>query len=105
AQDFAQQICDFAASSSSSDLKPSDNNWEPVRGSLANLLNLDATLGVIAKAFGVKFESERLFDSGRILTDVRPIFLPSLADRPPAAVIKIGRASCRERSVFCSVAG
>jgi hypothetical protein len=87
AEEFAQQICDFAASSTVPELKPPDSDWEPIRTSLAQLLDLDATVGVIAKAISVSFEAERLFQDGRVISDIRPIFARNLSEKPAAAVI------------------
>ena len=87
AEQFAQEICDFAAASSTPTIKPADENWEPIRQSIAALLDLTNTLGVIAKAATILTESERLFEDGRIITEIRPIFADNLDDRPPAALI------------------
>jgi hypothetical protein len=87
AEAFAQAICNFAAASASTELKPPDNDWEPVKKSLAAILSLDKTIGVIAKGFGVVSEFERIFESGRIVTDLRPIFGESVAERPAALAV------------------
>ncbi len=86
-RETAQQICDFAASSPEPALKPADNDWEPIGDAIATVLGLADTLGVIAKGLNIVVESERLFDDGRIITEIRPIFADKLGDRPPAAVI------------------
>lgn len=87
AEQFAQQICDFAAASSTPTLKPADENWEPIRQSIAAILGLTNTVGVIAKAATLLTESERLFQDGRIITEIRPVFADNLDDRPSAAII------------------
>ncbi len=87
AQAFAQAICDFAAASGRPELKPTDNNWEPIRRSLAEILSLDRTIGVIAKGFGVVSEFERLFESARVVTDLRPVFGEKVTDRPAAFAV------------------
>ena len=87
AEAFAQAICNFAAASARPELKPPDNDWEPVKKSLTAILSLDKTIGVIAKGFGVVSEFERLFDSGRIMTDLRPIFGENVAERPAALAV------------------
>jgi hypothetical protein len=86
AEQFAQQICDFAASSAPT-LKPADENWDPIRQSIAAILGLTNTLGVIAKAGTLLTDSERLFQDGRIITEIRPVFADNLDDRPSAAII------------------
>lgn len=43
---------------------------------LAELLSLDATIGVTAKAYDLMAERDSLFCRVRVLTDVRPIFQP-----------------------------
>lgn len=87
ARAFAQAICDFAAASARTELKPPDNNWEPIRNSLAAILSLDKTVGVIAKGFGVVSEFERLFESARVVTDLRPVFGDKVTDRPVALAV------------------
>ena len=87
AEQFAQQICDFAAASSTPTLKPADENWEPIRQFIAAILDLTNTLGVIAKATTLLTESERLFQDGRIITEIRPVFADNLDDQPSAAIV------------------
>ena len=52
---------------------------------LTPLLNLEQSLGVTSKAFGVFADHERLFVNARILTDIRPIFQDDLSAVPIAA--------------------
>jgi hypothetical protein len=54
---------------------------EKLRNRLAQLLTLDKSLGVTAKAFDVMTEHERIFCGARILSDIRPVF----ADNPESA--------------------
>jgi hypothetical protein len=53
---------------------------------LKQLLELDKSLGVVAKAVDVMTDHEHLFCSSKILSDIRPIFTDTL-EFPSAAVI------------------
>jgi hypothetical protein len=61
---------------------------EAFAANLTTLLSLE-TLVLAARAHDVVTEAERVFHDARILTDVRPVFLPGarVADGPRAAVL------------------
>jgi hypothetical protein len=61
--------------------------WSRLRSFLLGALVLDQTLGTAAKTGPVMTEHEKIFESARILTDVRLIFHPDLSEKPNAAVI------------------
>lgn len=56
-------------------------------GFLAKVLTLTHTLGVTAKALSVASDFEHTYCSSRILTDMRPVFVPDTED--PAALVVI----------------
>lgn len=72
----------------SQDLVLEDSEREAFAVNLTTLLSL-ATLVLAARAHDVVTEAERVFHDARILTDVRPVFLPGaeVADGPRAAVL------------------
>jgi hypothetical protein len=61
--------------------------WTKLRQFLLSTLVLDRTVGTPAKAGPVMTDHERIFESARILTDIRPIFRPDLSEKPSSAVI------------------
>jgi len=84
AAEFTEAIFRWARACEKPELaSPSDR----ARAVLADILSLDQSLGLIAKALSVMSEHERMFMSGRIVTDIRPIFRPDLAEQPGAAII------------------
>lgn len=61
--------------------------WKAVHSDLLQLLSLDDTLGVAAKASDLRSEFGHVYCSARILTDLRPIFGSDPSEPPPAAAI------------------
>ncbi|SRR6266851_239148 len=62
-------------------------DWSRMKNDLVDLLSLDATLGVTAKALDVMTQHQRTFVKARILTDLRPVFKDNVNEPPAAAVI------------------
>lgn len=68
-------------------LQLKNGDWPRFKGQLAQLLSLDHSLGLSAKAFEVRHEQERLFFEGRVITDVRPVFREDVNEPPFGVVI------------------
>ncbi len=100
-----QQVADAVVSSSivSESEDFSDERKEKLRERIAQLLNLDSSLGVTAKAIDVMTEHERIFCSARIISDIRPVFAGK-EDEASAAVIihnlQIGFHYCGKHKEF-----
>ncbi len=69
------------------DLQLSDEQASEFRKHLEELLSLDESLGVTTRALGVMVEHEHVWQSGRILTDLRPVFGADATEAPKAAVL------------------
>ena len=61
--------------------------WPRVEPVLKGILSMEKTFGITAKARDVMTDHQRLMCEARILTDVRPIFLPEVGGSPTAAVV------------------
>ena len=85
--DFSQDLCETLQKAKGAEFTPGGGSWETVKGYLTRILALDETLGVTAKALGILAENERQFCHARVITDLRPIFKPSLDDAPMAMLI------------------
>jgi len=59
-----------------------------LRPDLEVLLSLDDTLGVTARAAAIMVEHEHVWQSARILTDLRPVF-GAIPTEPPKAIVVI----------------
>jgi hypothetical protein len=64
-------------------------NWQPERFAeyLQQILSVNGSVSIIAKATGVFLDHERIYCGARILTDIRPVFSSDAAVMPNAAVI------------------
>lgn len=58
----------------------------PLRDFLSKVLNLAGTLGVTAKSWNIVRDSERMYCHSRILTDIRPVFVPE-TEKPGASIV------------------
>jgi hypothetical protein len=81
--EFVNEICEVAKT----ELLHDGGDWARIRDDLVDLLSLDATLGVTAKALDVMTEHQRILVKARILTDLRPVFKDNVNEPPAAAVI------------------
>src|SRR5207249_2162324 len=64
-----------------------DEQWQKLRRFLISALSFERTLGTAAKAGNVLTQHERIFQTARIMTDLRPIFHVDVSEKPDAAVI------------------
>jgi len=85
-EEFVESVCAAARDSGNAELQPPDGGWEPIKRRLSKLLAVKS-LRASAKALNIFLENERLYCRGRILTDLRPIFLAGENVPPSAAVI------------------
>ncbi len=84
---FAAEVCDAIRASKDPGLQLRDANWAEIKSYLAQLLALDNTLGVSAKASDVRSEYGNVFCTARILTDLRPVYGRDVEKGPAVAVI------------------
>lgn len=81
-------------------------NWQKDKFAnyLTQILNIDGTLTVIAKAWGVLTDHEHIFCNARILTDIRPVFGSDVDVSPDSVVtvhmLKIGYHEGAEHKEF-----
>jgi hypothetical protein len=61
--------------------------WQKLRRFLAAALSLERSVGTASKAGPVLTDHERIFDSAKILTDLRPVYHLDVSEKPDAAVI------------------
>jgi hypothetical protein len=62
-------------------------NWPKLRKFFVQTLAMHRSVGTASKTGHVMTQHERIFQAARILTDVRPVFHPDVADTPDAAVV------------------
>ncbi len=84
---FAADVCDTIQASKDPELPTKDVNWNEFKTYLTQVLSLDDTLGVSAKASQVRSEQNHVFCTARILTDLRPVFGRDVDKGPLAAVV------------------
>jgi len=85
--EFVDALCSAIESLDQPEFKPIDTDWSRFKKDLADILSLDQSLGLSAKAVEVQQEYQHIFCNARILTDLRPVFKDEVADVPLAAVI------------------
>jgi hypothetical protein len=85
--EFIDGIERAAKQSGREQLKASENVWSQFKTDLRELLSLDQSLGISAKAIELRQDQDHIFCSARILTDLRPVFKADVHDDPAAAVI------------------
>ena len=83
---FSEEFVKAAEATGAAELKPPKGDWEPFKRHLVEFLNLDKSLGVVAKARDARSGHQRVFCTSRIWTDVRPIFASKLGELPAGAV-------------------
>ena len=84
---FVDEVCDAAQALGKETLRPKDENWDPFKRVLRDLLSCDESLGVTAKATDIRGQHQNVYCKARILTDIRPVFKQDVAEEPPASVI------------------
>ena len=85
--DFVDALCRAAESLNRPELKPKGGDWSQFKQDLKELLSLDQSLGLSAKAVDVRGEHQRVYCDARVLTDLRPVFKDDVAEAPFAGVI------------------
>jgi len=86
-ESFTRTVMEAIKPSMGPDLKLKDAEWAQFQEYLAEVLSLDETLGISAKATDIRSEYDRTFCTARILTDLRPVFGRDVSKGPPVAVI------------------
>jgi len=69
------------------ELIPEDIDWSEFNSFWEDILKMDETIGVMAKATGLMIELPRLYLESRILSDVRSIFPKKVEERPKSGII------------------
>lgn len=68
------------------ELKLSDENYNKVKENLSEILSIENLL-LSAKAVGIKFEHDNLFERAKVLTQILPVFSDDVDETPRAAII------------------
>jgi hypothetical protein len=84
--DFVEGIWEALGRSERKELQVPPGEKEHIKARLKRLLDFDA-LNVASKAMNLRHEHERVFCTGRILTDARPVYGSDPKAPPKAAVI------------------
>jgi len=84
---FASKASDTIRNSKDSALPTREIDWENFAAHLTQVLSLDETLGVSAKASELRSEYSNVFCTARIMTDLRPVFGRDVDKGPLAAVV------------------
>ena len=69
------------------DKRTARSNWPKLRKFFLAALAMHHSVGTASKIGHVMTQHERIFHDARILTDVRPVFHPDVADTPDAATV------------------
>lgn len=85
--DFVDAVTAAMAAADRSDLQPPNGDWEPFRRHLKALMEAGGALSVASKARLLSLRYERIFHDAQIVTDIRPVFKPEVADGLSGAVI------------------
>lgn len=85
-QPFAEEVVE-AVKDLQDEPDASERDWSGLGGDLAKILSLHDSLGLTAKIGDVRTEYGAVYCSGRILTDIRPIFGTDPDSAPMAAAI------------------
>ncbi len=83
---FFDELLEALKQTGNKDLQLSGEHASEFRKHLEELLSLDESLGVTTRALGVMVEHEHVWQSGRVLTDLRPVFGLDATEAPKAAV-------------------
>ena len=84
-EDFAEEVAD-AMESLDGPLKLQRAERDGFKKKLITLLSADV-FGIVAKAWDLRTDDERVFCSARIITDLRPVFGQTIEDGPRAMVV------------------
>ncbi len=84
--EFAEYVTEAMESLESENLRLPHEEREQFKKKLIILLGATA-IGIVTKAADLQMENERLFCSGRILTDLRPVFGFRVEDGPQGMVV------------------
>jgi hypothetical protein len=86
-EEFGRLLFDALKETNNEALELPPERASKLRAHLEELLSLDSTLGVSARAASIMTEHEHVWQSGRILTDLRPIFSQNPAELPTALLV------------------
>ncbi len=90
---FVGMLCDALREANAGKIK-SVKDWNSkAKKRFQEIFSMHSSLGVSAKAIDVTRETERLWCKGRILTDLRPVFLSSSTKAQAAVVLHSLRVS------------
>ncbi len=84
---FAGEVIHTIRESKDPEFHLEEGKWDDFRQYLAEILSLDATLGVSAKASELKTEYANVFCTARIITDLRPVYGRDVLKGPTSAVV------------------
>lgn len=84
--EFADDVCDAMESLADQDLRLPHAERAEFKNKLLILLGSEV-LGLASKAHDLATEDERMFCQARIITDLRPVFGPTIEDGPKAMVV------------------
>lgn len=82
--DLSEAVCDAAANTDDPALRLDEAKRQLLKTRIAKLIALDRPLGITAKALNVFADTDKLFCNARVVTDLRPIFLPGGGHDPQA---------------------
>lgn len=83
---FVEDVCDAMESVDSPDLKLQASDRPQFKEKLLTLFG-SPNFDILAKAWDLKTDDERVFCGARILTDLRPVFGQNIKDGPKAMVV------------------
>jgi hypothetical protein len=84
---FSEELFEALKRTGNKEFQLSDSRASQFRKDLQELLSLDESLGVTTRALAVMAEHEHIWQSGRMLTDLRPVFGLDPSETPKAAVV------------------
>jgi hypothetical protein len=85
-EQFVEDVCDAMEAVDSPDLKLQAADRPQFKEKLLTVFG-SANFEIVAKAFDLKTDDERVFCGARLLTDLRPIFGQNVEDGPKAMVV------------------
>jgi hypothetical protein len=84
---FLDEVSEAMRAAARPELVPPSGDWAEFKAFLAEILSLDASLGVTAKAQELILETEHLYCGARVLTDLRPVYGLRVDEGPNAALV------------------
>ncbi len=87
ARGFAENVIAAAIATGKSKLDPTQAGIETFTDFLKEALSYNESFGVTARARELAYEQQNLYCTGRLLTDIRPVFRPDIIDTPVAATV------------------